>query len=100
MQRRAWPGRGAMATASGCGAFAPLAGFPALNGLAALRKTTHFALLLSNKFCEHETVASQATLGRKTVHRGRLCFIRAATRPCTALRGRASGAAGEGRCLW
>jgi len=26
-----------------------------------------------------------APLGRKTVHRGRLGFIRAATRPCTAL---------------
>ncbi|HSW24827.1 MAG TPA: hypothetical protein VLJ62_18845, partial [Burkholderiaceae bacterium] len=63
------------------------AGFPALNGLAALRKTTLCASLRSNKFCEHETVASQATLGRKTVHRGRLCFIRAAARPCTVLRG-------------
>jgi hypothetical protein len=27
----------------------------------------------------------RSALGRKTVHRGRLGFIRAATRPCTAL---------------
>ncbi len=63
------------------------AGFPALDGVAALRKATHCATLRSNKLCEHETVAPQAALGRKTVHRGRLCFIRAATRPCTALQG-------------
>ena len=50
------------------------------------RGVTHSATLRSNRRREHETVASQATLGRKTVHRGRLCFIRAATRPCTALR--------------
>ena len=43
-------------------------------------------------------VASQATLGRKTVDRGRLCFILAASRPCTALRGRPSGATGQARC--
>ena len=49
------------------------------------RGVTHCATLRSNRRRENETVASQATLGRKTVHRGRLCFIRAATRPCTAL---------------
>ena len=66
--------------------FRAFAGFPTLNGLAALRKTTHFASLSFKQVLRARNVASQATLGRKTVHRGRLCFIRAASRPCTALR--------------
>src|SRR5688572_17838148 len=49
-----------MATASGCGAFAPSAEFPALNGLAARAKTP-CALLRSNSFREHETIARLKT---------------------------------------
>ena len=82
-----------MATAS-VAALRTATGFPALAGLAAPRHNSPPLCSGSDKCREHETYASLdmrlagalvATLGRKTVHRGRLGFIRAAARPCTAL---------------
>ena len=75
---------------------------PPQNNSAALRSA-------SNTFCESDTYASpdarcarsRAMLGHKTVHRGRLGFIRAATRPCAALQVRwlrATGGVPTGLC--
>jgi hypothetical protein len=82
-----------MATAS-VACFAAATGFPALDGLAALRKTTRLrSAPAQTRFSSQSTYAFpdarfarvQEVLGRKTIHRGRLCFIRAATRPSAAL---------------
>src|SRR5215204_1639035 len=69
--RRARPGRGAMATASIAPAAHALPDGPTLDGLAARAawRCTWFRV------------------GRKTVHRGRLCLTRPATRPCAAFVG-------------
>ncbi len=92
-----------MATAFGSAAARLPAKFPAPAGLAALRKTTRLRCapaqtgFASQKRTRRSICAlgrARAALGRKTVHRGRLGFIRAATRPCAALQVRCRRASG------
>ena len=92
-QRRARPGRGAMATAFGSAAARLSTEFPALNGLAARAKQLTALRSVQTGFASQKRTRrplcacrrTRTALGRKTVHRGRLGFIRAAARPRAAL---------------
>ena len=70
---------------------------------------TRCTMFRSNTCREHETLRtarsarwarSRSRAGRKTVHRGRLCFIRAAALPCAALQVRWWRATGDVPGWW